>query len=103
MVIAPFVAVIEHGPSNWNVAEYAPFAFDVVLPEPFLQISWTVAFASAAPIAAVPLTVPDGDEPPPPQATSALVASTTDPNRKGRRVAALRSFIDFLLKEVTYN
>jgi hypothetical protein len=61
------------------------------------------ALASAAPTAAVPLTVPVGDAPPPPHATSALTAKAADPNCKLRNVTALRRFIDFLLEDVTDN
>jgi hypothetical protein len=105
-VTAPLVAVIAQGPSKLKVAEYAPFASVVVFPEPFLQVSLTVALANAAPIAAVPPTVPNGGfplEPPPPHATIVLVRKATDPNCSVRRIEALRSFIHFLQEKVMHN
>jgi hypothetical protein len=58
-----------------------------------------LAFAIAAPTAAVPLTVAPGESPLPPHATNALVASTIDPNCSVRSVAPFRSFIAYLQRK----
>jgi hypothetical protein len=89
-----------HGPSNLNVTENAPFASVVVLAEPFLQTNVIAPFCMGAPIAAVPLIVPLGELPPPPQANSALVARAIDPYCKQRSTGVLKRFMVFPKKYI---
>jgi len=65
------------------------------LAEPFLQTSVMAPFCMGAPTATVPLIVPLGELPPPPQANSALVARVIDPYCKQRITGVLKRFMIF--------